>query len=86
LPFLVVVLVLIHLALLHSYTSTNPLGLDPEIKLSFHYSFMVKDFILFIIILFIFFLFRLLFGYNFIDPENFIEANPLVTPKHIQPE
>jgi len=28
----------------------------------------------------------LIYGYNFIDPENFIEANSLVTPKHIQPE
>ena len=27
-----------------------------------------------------------LFGYNLIDAENFILANSLVTPTHIQPE
>jgi len=86
LPFVVLVLVLVHLVFLHNYTSTNPIGIDPEIKLSFHYSFIVKDFIIFIAILFLFFMFRLIYGYNFIDPENFIEANPLITPKHIQPE
>jgi len=86
LPFLIVILVLIHLIFLHSYSSTNPLGLDSEIKLRFHYSFTFKDSILFIIILYFFFIFRLVYGYNFIDPENFIEANSLITPKHIQPE
>jgi len=86
LPFVIVVLVMIHLVFLHNYTSTNPIGMDPEIKLSFHYSFIVKDFILFIVIFYLFFIFSLIYGYNFIDPENFIEANALITPKHIQPE
>jgi ubiquinol-cytochrome c reductase cytochrome b subunit len=26
------------------------------------------------------------YGYNLIDAENFLPANPLVTPVHIQPE
>ena len=30
--------------------------------------------------------FTLKYGYSFIDAENFIPANPLVTPTHIQPE
>ena len=30
--------------------------------------------------------FTLKYGYAFIDAENFIPANPLVTPTHIQPE
>jgi ubiquinol-cytochrome c reductase cytochrome b subunit len=30
--------------------------------------------------------FTLKYGYSFIDAENFIPANPLVTPVHIQPE
>jgi quinol-cytochrome oxidoreductase complex cytochrome b subunit len=30
--------------------------------------------------------FTLKYGYVFIDAENFIPANPLVTPTHIQPE
>lgn len=35
---------------------------------------------------FIFMYFTLVLGYVFIDAENFIPANPLVTPAHIQPE
>jgi ubiquinol-cytochrome c reductase cytochrome b subunit len=35
---------------------------------------------------FIFIVFTLKYGYVFIDAENFIPANPLVTPTHIQPE
>jgi quinol-cytochrome oxidoreductase complex cytochrome b subunit len=36
--------------------------------------------------MFVFMFFTLKFGYSFIDAENFIPANPLVTPTHIQPE
>jgi len=86
LPFLIVVLVLLHLIFLHNYKSSNPNCWDREIKTSFHYAFTIKDFIMFFIIFYIFFIFTLIYGYNFIDPENFIEANPLITPKHIQPE
>jgi len=86
LPFVVVVLVAIHLIFLHNYTSSNPLGSDPEVKQIFHHAFIVKDFYIFFLIFYIFFIFTLIYGYSFIDPENFIEANPLVTPKHIQPE
>jgi len=86
LPFVIVILVLVHLIFLHNYTSSNPSGIDREIKLSFHYSFIVKDFLVFATVIYVFIIFTLMYGYNFIDPENFIEANSLVTPKHIQPE
>jgi len=86
LPFMIVILVILHLIFLHHYTSSSPLGTDPEAKTSFHKSFTGKDFFFFLVIFYIFFIFTLIYGYNFIDPENFIEANPLVTPKHIQPE
>lgn len=36
--------------------------------------------------MFVFMFFTLKYGYSFIDAENFIPANPLVTPTHIQPE
>jgi len=86
LPFIILVLVFTHLIFLHQYTSTNPLGVDAEIKLSFHYAYIVKDLYIFVLIFYIFFIFTLFFGYSFIDPENWIPANPLITPKHIQPE
>lgn len=38
------------------------------------------------IFLFVFVFTSLTIGYYFMDAENFIPANPLVTPVHIQPE
>lgn len=87
LPFLVLRLVLIHLIFLHNTGSNNPLGLNRNSwKIPFHHYFLIKDFLgilLFIIILGVLtFFFPWILG----DSENFIEANPLVTPVHIQPE
>jgi len=86
LPFIVAVLVLAHLIILHHYTSSNPLGLDSDLKLAFHHAYVIKDFFMFALIFYIFVIFSIQYGYSFIDPENWIEADPLVTPKHIQPE
>jgi len=87
LPFVVTFLVVLHIFFLHSEGSRNPLGLNSgTYKVSFHYSFSVKDTLYFLLYLFSLILFSLVFGYSFIDAENFIEANPLVTPAHIQPE
>lgn len=87
LPFVVSFLVALHIFFLHSEGSSNPLGFSSSTyKLSFHYSFTVKDSLYFLIFLFTLILFSLLLGYTFMDAENFIEANPLVTPVHIQPE
>jgi len=55
LPFIILVLVFTHLIFLHQYTSTNPLGVDAEIKLSFHYAYIVKDLYIFVLIFYIFF-------------------------------
>ena len=38
------------------------------------------------VFIFIFLFVTLNYGYNLIDAENWIPANPLVTPTHIQPE
>lgn len=38
------------------------------------------------VFLFVFLFVTLKYGYNLMDAENFIPANPLVTPTHIQPE
>merc|ERR1711947_48681 len=55
-------------------------------KLPFHPYFTIKDFFGFLFVLTLFFIFILLEPYTLGDPENFIPANPLVTPVHIQPE
>ena len=87
LPFLVVFLVVLHLFYLHLYGSSNPLGITSNSnKVPFHYYYSVKDTFVFFIFFFIFIVFTLKYGYVFIDAENFIPANPLVTPTHIQPE
>jgi len=87
LPFLLLALTIIHIFYLHIYTRSNPLGINSNrIKISFHYYFIVKDFFYYILFLITLILFSCIYGYHFIDPENFIMANSLVTPTHIQPE
>ena len=87
LPFIILILVIIHLLFLHQTGRNNPLGLNRNFeKTPFHPYFSVKDFIRIIITLFIFSLLVLLEPRLLGDPENFIPANPLVTPIHIQPE
>ncbi len=87
LPFVLAALAMVHLIALHEDGSNNPLGVEAEIdKLPFHPYYSIKD----------------LFGYTvfglgyiylvYFDPnwlghsDNYIPANPLVTPAHIQPE
>lgn len=87
LPFLVIGIVFIHLLFLHQSGSNNPLGLNSSsMKIPFHVYYRVKDLLGFVFIL-IFLLIVVLFVPNILgDPENFIPANPLVTPVHIKPE
>ena len=87
LPFVVTALVLLHIFYLHEYGSSNPLGVSSNTnKVSFHYYYSVKDLYVYFVFIFVFMFFTLKYGYSFIDAENFIPANPLVTPTHIQPE
>nr|WJQ21834.1 cytochrome b [Actornithophilus grandiceps] len=80
-------LVIIHLLFLHSSGSSNPLGTYPNYdKISFHPFFTIKDILGFLVYLMIFSFICLYFPFMFMDPDNFIEANPMVTPVHIQPE
>ena len=87
LPFVIAGAVLVHLVFLHETGSNNPLGgrLNSR-KVSFHPYFTVKDLIG--VVLAFLFLSAIVFYYPWTlgDPENFIPANPLVTPLHIQPE
>jgi len=87
LPFVVTALVILHIFFLHLYGSSNPLGVSSNTnKVSFHYYYSVKDLYVYFVFFFVFLFFTLKYGYAFIDAENFIPANPLVTPTHIQPE
>uniref|UniRef100_A0AAU6QGJ5 Cytochrome b n=1 Tax=Prionospio sp. 7 MH-2023 TaxID=3059275 RepID=A0AAU6QGJ5_9ANNE len=87
LPFVVAALSAVHLLFLHQTGSNNPLGLDSSAdKVPFHIYYTTKDTVGFIMLL-LFLMGLALFSPNLLgDPENFIPANPLVTPLHIQPE
>lgn len=86
-PFVIAAIVIIHLLFLHQTGSNNPIGINRNYdKIPFHPYFRIKDYIGIIITLFIFILLNLWEPYILGDPENFIPANPLVTPVHIQPE
>jgi ubiquinol-cytochrome c reductase cytochrome b subunit len=87
LPFVIVALVVVHLAALHRDGSNNPLGMAGTVdKISFYPYFWVKDVFGWVA------LFAALFSYVYFSPntlghpDNYIEANPMVTPTHIVPE
>uniref|UniRef100_UPI0030DF9729 cytochrome b n=1 Tax=Epuraea terminalis TaxID=1553310 RepID=UPI0030DF9729 len=87
LPFIVTALVMIHLLFLHQTGSNNPLGSNSNIdKVPFHPYFSFKDTVGFLILTFILVSISLVSPNMLGDPDNFIPANPLVTPVHIQPE
>ena len=87
LPFVIVGAVILHLLFLHQSGSNNPLGINSNCrKIPFHVYYSVKD-IAGILVLLITLVSVALFMPNILgDPENFIPANPLVTPVHIKPE
>ncbi len=89
LPFIIVGLVLAHLALLHEggVGSTNPLGTDSKpYSIPFYPYFYVNDLFAFTTLRLIFSVF-VFFAPNLLGhPDNYIPANPRVTPPHIVPE
>nr|YP_010324870.1 cytochrome b [Ixodes nuttallianus]UNO53791.1 cytochrome b [Ixodes nuttallianus] len=87
LPFVLLLMVLIHIMMIHEKGSSNPLGLNLNIdKIPFHPYFTIKDILGGLIALFYFSIVILITPYILNDSENFNIANPLVTPPHIQPE
>nr|AEI26139.1 cytochrome b [Samia ricini] len=87
LPFIILMLTMIHLLFLHQTGSNNPLGLNSNMdKIPFHPYFTYKDLIGFLILMMLLLMLTLSNPYLLGDPDNFIPANPLITPIHIQPE
>ena len=86
-PFVIAGVTLLHLCLLHKYGSNNPLGINTDItSVPFYPYFYVKDFFSFWIFL-LGYLTIVFFGPNLLGhPDNYIPANPMVTPEHIVPE
>jgi len=71
LPFVITALVVIHIFYLHIEGSSNPLGVNSlSNKVRFHYYYSVKDSFIFFVVIFVFIVFTLKYGYVFIDAEN----------------
>nr|QOL00658.1 cytochrome b [Leuconemacris litangensis] len=87
LPFMIAAMAAIHLFFLHQTGSNNPIGLNSNIeKIPFHPYFTFKDLITFVLMTSLLIMLCLINPYMLGDPDNFVPANPLVTPVHIQPE
>lgn len=97
-PLLLAVLIFVHLVALHHVGSNNPDGIDIKEKknkegipldgIPFHPYYTVKDLVGVVVFLFIFSLivfFAPTMGGIFLEPDNFIPANPMVTPPEISP-
>lgn len=86
-PFILIILVISHLFFLHKKGSNNALGITSNMdKIFFSPYYLWKDLFSSIVFFTVFF-FITFFHPNFLtDPDNYIEANPLVTPPHIVPE
>nr|YP_010241720.1 cytochrome b [Aporrhais serresiana]QTI82408.1 cytochrome b [Aporrhais serresiana] len=87
LPFAIAGLTMLHLLFLHESGSNNPLGINSDgEKVPFHSYYSFKDLVGFVILISLLSFIVLFSPQLLTDPENFIPANPLVTPVHIQPE
>ena len=89
LPFVILGLVVIHVVALHIHGSNNPTGVDVKTEkdtIPFHPYYTVKDFFGFGVFFLVFAAF-VFFAPNYLGhPDNYIPADPLVTPAHIVPE
>jgi ubiquinol-cytochrome c reductase cytochrome b/c1 subunit len=89
LPLVLVGVVMLHLMALHQHGSNNPLGIDAkgaQDKIPFHPYYTVKDFFGFSVF-FLVFSYFVFFNPNVLGhPDNYIPADPMVTPAHIVPE
>ncbi len=80
-----------HLSVLHLNGSTEPLiggslVVHDVNKIPFYPYFYVKDLYGFLILFFIYSFFTLYYSNYLGHSDNYIEANPMVTPTHIVPE
>lgn len=87
LPFVIAGLLVLHLVLLHSNGTKSPMGVEGYVdKVSFSPLFGLKDLLGVLLVMFGLVVVCSYFPISFMDAENFIPANQLVTPAHIKPE
>jgi len=87
LPFIIAAAIFLHLVFLHQTGSNNPLGINcNRDRVPFHTYYSSKDALGIVTALSLFIIIILFIPNLLTDPENFLLANPLVTPIHIKPE
>jgi ubiquinol-cytochrome c reductase cytochrome b subunit len=87
LPFTLLALIILHLLSLHQNASNNPDGFESlSDRIRFHPYFTSKDFITFVLFGALLSFFVFYFPNYLSHPDNYIPANPLVTPHSIVPE
>ncbi len=89
LPFAIVGIVILHLVALHQHGSNNPLGIDKKTakdSVPFHPYYTYKDLFGLGSFLLVWAGFVFFAPDFFGEPDNYIPADPLVTPPHIVPE
>ena len=89
-PFLIFGLVILHIWALHIPGNNNPVGIDikqpSKETVPFHPYIVIKDLYALLIFLIIFVGFVFFVPNILGHPDNYIEANPMITPSHIVPE
>lgn len=87
LPFVLAGLSVFHIAALHQYGSTNPLGINSQTStIPFATYFTSKDLIGFLWLVLAYIVLVFFFPEALGHPDNLIPANPYATPQHIVPE
>jgi len=89
LPFVIVGVVVLHIIALHRFGSNNPLGIDvrgDQDTVSFHPYYTVKDMFGLSVFLTVMAAVVFFLPNSMGHPDNYIPANPMVTPAHIVPE
>lgn len=86
-PFILIGATIGHIMFLHQSGSNNPIGVNSDSdRIPFHLYFSIKDALGYVFVITLFLSLILFMPNIFTDPENFLNANPLTTPIHIQPE
>lgn len=87
LPFILAALVIMHFMAFHLHGSSNPVGISGNVdRIPFHSYYVFKDMITVFVFLFFFCLFVFFSPNSMGHPDNYIPANPMVTPPSIVPE
>ncbi|MEH0831409.1 cytochrome b [Anaplasma bovis] len=88
-PFIIIGLAGLHVVALHRFGSGNPSGIEVKSErdtIPLYPYYIIKDTITFGLF-FVFLYFFVFYAPNYLGhPDNYIEADPMITPEHIVPE